>query len=40
MVAETQGLLGPQQVDGSRRLLTTTPSSTPILTPTPGATRA
>ena len=40
LVAETQGLLGPQQVDGSRRLLTTTPSSTPILTPTPGGTRA
>ncbi len=36
LVAETQGLLGPQQVDGSRRLLTTSPSSTPILTPTPG----
>ncbi|WP_420120923.1 hypothetical protein [Nakamurella sp.] len=40
LVAETQGLLGPQQVDGSRRLLTTSPSSTPILTPTPGGTRA
>ena len=40
LVAETQGLLGPQQVDGSRRLLTTSPASTPILTPTPGGTRA
>ncbi|ACV76862.1 hypothetical protein [Nakamurella multipartita] len=40
LVAETQGLLGPQQVDGSRRLLTTTPASTPILTPTPGGSRA
>jgi hypothetical protein len=40
LVAETQGLLGPQQVDGSRRLLTTNPSSTPILTPIPGGSRA
>ena len=40
LVAETQGLLGPQQVDGSRRLLTSTAASTPILTPTPGGSRA
>ncbi len=32
LVAETQGVLSPQQVDGSRRLLTTSPPSTPILT--------
>src|SRR6478736_2253741 len=30
LVAETQGVLGPQQVDGSRRLLTSSPPSTPI----------
>jgi hypothetical protein len=39
LVAETLGVLGPQQVDGSRRLLTTSPPSTPILTPTPGGSR-
>jgi len=39
LVAETQGVLGPQQVDGSRRLLTTSPPSTPILTPTSGGSR-
>ncbi|WP_420119911.1 hypothetical protein [Nakamurella sp.] len=39
LVAETQGVLGPQQVDGSRRLLTTSPPSTPILTPTGGGSR-
>jgi len=38
LVAETQGVLGPQQVDGSRRL-TNTPASTPILTPTAGGSR-